>query len=103
MEALAKNALDEMCPYSDFSGPYFLAFRLNTGRYRVSLRIQSKCGKIRTRKTPNADTFHAMMGNRKRGLVIIFANEIIEGDGGGGGWGWGKGRRKTSTQVQGKN
>ena len=43
------------------------------------------------------------MGSRKRGLVIIFANEIIEGDGGGGGWGWGKGRRKTSAQVQGKN
>ena len=24
------------------------------------LRIQSKCGKIRTRKTPNTDTFHAV-------------------------------------------
>ena len=26
----------------------------------VSLRIQSECGKIRTRKTPNTDTFHAV-------------------------------------------
>ena len=26
----------------------------------VSFRIQSECGKIRTRKTPNTDTFHAV-------------------------------------------
>ena len=26
----------------------------------VNLRIQSKCGKIRTRKIPNADTFHVV-------------------------------------------
>ena len=52
-----------------FSGPYFPAFGLNTERYGVSLRIQSECGKIRTRKTPrkirtsktpNTDTFHAV-------------------------------------------
>ena len=24
------------------------------------LRIQSECGKMRTRKTPNTDTFHAV-------------------------------------------
>ena len=29
---------------------YFLAFGLNTERYLISFRIQSKCGKIRTRK-----------------------------------------------------
>ena len=33
-----------------FSGPYFPTFGLNTGRYGVSLRILSECGKIRTRK-----------------------------------------------------
>ena len=33
-----------------FSDPYFPAFRLNTERYSVSLRIQSECGKRRTRK-----------------------------------------------------
>ena len=33
-----------------FSGRYFLAFGLNTERYGVSLRIQSKFGKMRTRK-----------------------------------------------------
>ena len=43
-----------------FSGPYFPAFWLNTKWYGVSLRIQSKCGKMWTRKTPNTDTFHAV-------------------------------------------
>ena len=33
-----------------FFWSYFPAFGLNTERYGVSLRIQSKCGKIRTRK-----------------------------------------------------
>ena len=33
-----------------FSGPYFPAFGLNEERYSVSLRIQSECAKIWTRK-----------------------------------------------------
>ena len=37
-----------------FSGPYFPSFEPN------SLRIQAECGKIRTRKTPNIDTFLAV-------------------------------------------
>ena len=36
--------------YGVFSGLYFSAFGLNTGRYGVSLRIQAECGKIRARK-----------------------------------------------------
>ena len=44
-----------------FSGPYFPTFGLNTERYFVLLRIQSKCGKIRTRKPPNTDPFHAVI------------------------------------------
>ena len=43
--------------YGVFSGPYFPTFALNTERYSLSLRIQSECGKIRTRKTPYLDTF----------------------------------------------
>ena len=44
--------LREKCSNADrvFSGTYFPAFGLNTERYGVSLRIQSKCGKIQTRK-----------------------------------------------------
>ena len=44
-----------------FSGPLFPAFGLNTERYEVSLCIQSESGKIRTRKTPNMDTSHAII------------------------------------------
>ena len=43
-----------------FSGPYFSTFGLNTERYSVSLRIQSECGKVRAKKTPNTDTFYAV-------------------------------------------
>ena len=40
-----------------YSGPDFSAFGTNTERYKVSPRIQSECGKMQTRITPNADTF----------------------------------------------
>ena len=53
-----------------FSGPYFPAFGLNTKRYSVSLRIQSECTKIRTRKTPNTDTFYAVNRLCQRNLLI---------------------------------
>ena len=43
-----------------YSGPYFPAFELNTQRYGVSLRIQSECEKMLTKKTPNTGTFHAV-------------------------------------------
>ena len=39
---------------------YFPHFGLNTERYGVSLRIQSKCGKIWTRISPNTGNFHAV-------------------------------------------
>ena len=44
-----------------FSSPYFPAFGMNTKRYSVSLHIQSKYVKIQTSKTPNTDTFHAVI------------------------------------------
>ena len=43
-----------------YSGPHFPTFGLNTQRYGVSLRIQSECGKMRTKITLNTDTFHAV-------------------------------------------
>ena len=43
-----------------YSGLYFPALGLNTEIYRVSLHIQSECGKILTRITPNKDTFCAV-------------------------------------------
>ena len=51
-----------------FCGSYFLAFGLNRERYCISLHIQSECGKIRTRKTPNTDTFYSVQkGKVSRG------------------------------------
>ena len=50
--------------------PSFLAFGLNTEGYSVSLRIQSKCGKIRTRITPNTDTFHAVLSTDRTETLI---------------------------------
>ena len=44
-----------------YSDPYFPAFRLNTERYSVSLRIQSECGKIWTR-----------IASKSKMLLIIF-------------------------------
>ena len=44
-----------------FSGLYFPAFGLNTEIYSVNLHIHSECGKLQTRKTPNTDTFYAMI------------------------------------------
>ena len=43
-----------------YSDPYFPSFGLSSERDGVSLRIQSECGKIRTRITPNTDTFYAV-------------------------------------------
>ena len=44
-----------------YSGPHFPAFGLNTEKYYVSFRIQSKYGKTRTRIAPNTETFYAVM------------------------------------------
>ena len=42
-----------------YSGPHFSVGGLKTERYFVSLRIQSEYEKMRTRITPNMDTFYA--------------------------------------------
>ena len=43
-----------------YSAPHVPAFGLNTERSEVSVSIQSDCGKMRTRITPNTDTFQAV-------------------------------------------
>ena len=63
-----------------YSGSYFPAFVLNTKRYSVSFRIQSECGKMRTRITANKDTFYAVKSfynNKKFPLVSSFIDETI--------------------------
>ena len=72
-----KNESSDFCKASlcvksvriwSYSVPYFRLFGWNTERYGVSFRIQSECGKIRTRITPHIDTFHA----------VSFLNLLIE-------------------------
>ena len=53
-----EGTLRKKCPYSELFCQYFPAFRPNTERYGVPLRIQFECGKMRTIITPNTDTFH---------------------------------------------
>ena len=62
-----------------FSDLYFPVFGLNTERYSVFLRIQSGCGKIRTRKTPNIDTFQCS-GTDKKVTVFNFPTYYDECD-----------------------
>ena len=56
--------------------PCFPAFGLNTWRHGVSLQIQSECGKIRTRITPNMDTFHAVLVAYHVCLYIRFEKKL---------------------------
>ena len=46
--------------YGVFSVPHMPVSGLNTERYSVSLCIQSEYGKIRTRKIPYLNIFHAL-------------------------------------------
>ena len=52
------TTLREKCPYLELFWSHFPAFGLNTKRCGVSLRIQPECRKMRTRITPNTDTFY---------------------------------------------
>ena len=57
-----------------FSSSHFPAFGLNTERYGISLRTQSKCWKIRTIKAQNTDTFHAVLSIM---LSYYFSSEAV--------------------------
>ena len=56
-----------------YSGPYFPAFEMNTERYGVSLCIQPKHRKIRTRITPSTDTFHSVLAC----ILSMSSNEFL--------------------------
>ena len=49
-----------------YSGPHFPTFGPNRKRCGVSIRIRSKCGKMRTRITPNTVLFHAVQLSQKK-------------------------------------
>ena len=75
--------IDKHCVKSvrirSYFGPHFLAFELNTERYSVSLRIKSECGKMRTKITPNADTFHAVKITRSGSCNSSLSLSLILG------------------------
>ena len=50
---IAKEQCVKSVRIRSYSGPHFLTFGLNSG-------IQSECGKMRTRITPNTENFYAM-------------------------------------------
>ena len=61
-----KMPLRKKCPYSQLFWSVF----------SVSLRIQSKCGKMRTRITPNTDTFHAVLEEEFIKYVLTIKKEL---------------------------
>ena len=68
----------EKCLYLEFFWSLFSpAFGLNKGRYFVSLRIQSGWGKIRTRKTRNTDSFHALIVDKENALLASLTSFLI--------------------------
>ena len=56
----AKNHCIKSVRIQIYSGQHFLPFGLNTERHSVPLRIQSECGKMRTRITRNTETFYVV-------------------------------------------
>ena len=61
-----------------YSGPHSPAFGVNTDEYSVSLRIQSECEKIRTRITPNTDTFYTVKYATKNLFVMFQKSSLYE-------------------------
>ena len=54
-----------------YSDPHFPALGLNTERHSVSLRIQSECGKMRTRVTPNTENFQAVSLTKMKSTTVL--------------------------------
>ena len=69
---LWSRSLRKKCSYLEFCGQHFPAFGLNKEVYSVNLHIWSKCGKMRTRKTPNTDTLYTV----KRLCMPIFSWDV---------------------------
>ena len=72
------NTAWKVSKYEVFSDSYFLAFELNTERCGVSLRIQSKCGKIRTRKTSVFGHFSRSVLVRCPSMILQFLQDFLK-------------------------
>ena len=60
-----------------FSGSLLPVLGLNTEIYSVNLRVQSICGKIRTRKTPYLDNFYAVKKIRENAEKDVRTKEKV--------------------------
>ena len=60
-----------------YSGTYFPVSGLNTERYGVCFCIHSECGKIRTRITPNTDTFLRNVAHRFKKFVLLKNSSLL--------------------------
>ena len=70
------TSLRKKCPYSEFFWSVFSSIRTEYWeRYGLSLRIQSEYGKIMTKKTPNMDTFHAVLHYIKHVRIQTFTGK----------------------------
>ena len=79
------SSLRRNCPYLELFWSTFFHIWTEYGD-SVSLRIQSECWKMRTRKTPNIDTFHAVAvlfikkttGNKSLRSISLFYAVITD-------------------------
>ena len=62
-----------------FPGPCFPAFKLNTEMYFVNFHIQSKCGKIQTRKTSYTGIFHAVSIKKLQRMALEQKEDTTSG------------------------
>ena len=60
-----------------FYGTYFSSVGLNTDRCSSALRLQSECGKTRTRKTPNTSNFYAVLLMFSFEFLIILFSYVL--------------------------
>ena len=76
VEHLARiYALRKKCPNTDFFGPYFSAFGLNTDRYEVSV-LSPNAGKYGPEKTSYLDTFQAMTATNLASTLLSSFEQI---------------------------
>ena len=63
---IVKDTLREKCPHSEFFWALYSRIRTEYWEMRSISPFQSEYGKIRTRKTPNTDTFHSVIFTREK-------------------------------------
>ena len=62
-------------PYSELF--WYVFSRSRTDNYSVSLRFNSECRGIRTKRTPNTDTFHAVSVLPENFFAVIIVIIVI--------------------------